>query len=105
VVLWFRGTDLRVHDNAPVARAAQLVRAAGFAGAEVLPVFCFDPRHFWTQHFGRPKTGAFRAKFLRESVVCLRENLEGLGSASWCTMACPNWSCPRWCIRHSQLPC
>ena len=44
VGLWFRGTDLRVHDNAPVARAAALARAAGPAGAEVLPVFCFDPR-------------------------------------------------------------
>lgn len=80
VVLWFRGTDLRVHDNAPVARAAALARAAGPAGAEVLPVFCFDPRQFRTTHFGSPKTGAFRAKFLQESVACLRNTLEGVGS-------------------------
>ena len=80
VVLWFRGTDLRVHDSAPVARAAQLARAAGAAGAEVLPVFCFDPRQFGVTRFGSPKTGAFRAQFLRKSVECLRESLEGLGS-------------------------
>jgi deoxyribodipyrimidine photolyase len=39
-VLWFRN-DLRVHDSAIVHRAGALAAA----GAEVLPVYCFDPRH------------------------------------------------------------
>jgi len=43
----------------------------------VVPLYCFDPRHFkGTWHFGFPKTGPFRAKFLIESIRNLREQLK-----------------------------
>jgi deoxyribodipyrimidine photo-lyase len=72
VLIWFRN-DLRLHDHAPLANALQ-------AGADILPVYCFDPRHFGTTAFGFPKTGAFRAQFLRESVQDLRTAFQQRGS-------------------------
>ena len=50
------------------------------APAQVIPLYCFDPRQFDRTPFGNPKTGAFRAKFLLESVMALRARLRGLGS-------------------------
>ena len=73
---WFRN-DLRIHDNECLTKAAALVRE-GRCGA-VLPVYYFDPRYFGTTSFGFEKTGAFRAKFLLESVVDLKQQLRGLG--------------------------
>ena len=47
---------------------------------QVLPVYCFDPRHFkGTYHFDLPKTGSHRAKFLLESVADLRNTLREKG--------------------------
>ena len=46
----------------------------------MIPLYCFDPRQFCTTPFGNPKTGAFRAKFLLESVLALRSALRNLGS-------------------------
>ena len=75
VVIWFRN-DLRVHDNACVARAAAL-RASG---AEVVPVFVFDPTFFKTSKRGVARLGAARAKFALESVEDLKTTLKALGS-------------------------
>ena len=47
----------------------------------VLPVYCFDPRHFQsTYHFKLPKTGYHRAKFLVQSVIDLKQTLQKRGS-------------------------
>lgn len=72
ILIWFR-QDLRLQDHCPLHRAVQ-------AGAEILPVYCFDPRQFGQTAFGFPKTGAFRAQFLIESVADLRQSLRALGS-------------------------
>ena len=73
ILIWYRN-DLRVHDHAPLCRALQ-------ADALVVPVYCFDSRQFGkTTLFGFPKTGAFRAQFLIESVADLRASLQTLGS-------------------------
>jgi len=72
VLIWFRN-DLRLHDHEPLHDALQ-------QGAEIIPVYCFDPRQFGTTAFGFPKTGKFRAKFLVESVQDLRQSLKALGS-------------------------
>ncbi len=72
VLVWFRN-DFRLHDHEPLVEALK-------AQAQVLPVYCFDPRHFGTTAFGFPKTGAFRAQFLRESVQALRTALQERGS-------------------------
>ena len=47
---------------------------------QVVPVYCFDPRHYVTTPWGNPKTGNFRAKFLLESVLDLKESLRRVDS-------------------------
>lgn len=76
ILLWFRN-DLRLHDHAALQSA---VCEAIAAQSVVIPVYCFDPRHFGTTAFGFAKTGGFRAQFLLESVVDLRRSLQALGS-------------------------
>ncbi|MEQ8381981.1 MAG: DASH family cryptochrome [Coleofasciculus sp. A1-SPW-01] len=72
ILLWYRN-DLRLHDHEPLHQALQ-------TKAQVIPCYCFDDRLFHTTSFGFPKTGAFRAKFLLESVADLRENVRSRGS-------------------------
>ena len=70
-LVWHR-QDLRVTDHAPLATASQ-------RDAEVIALYVFDERQFLSTPAGFPKTGAFRAQFLRESVVALRERYRALG--------------------------
>lgn len=76
ILVWFRN-DLRTQDCETLYRAAETVKQKG---GSIFPVYCFDPRHFGETAFGFAKTGAFRAKFLLESVANLRENLRSLHS-------------------------
>jgi deoxyribodipyrimidine photo-lyase len=46
----------------------------------VIPVYIFDERQFIDTPLGFKRTGAFRAKFLIESVEYLRKNLQTIGS-------------------------
>ncbi len=71
ILVWFRN-DLRVHDNEILFEATRKVD-------KILPVYCFDPFYFKTTEFGLPKTGSIRARFLLESVIDLRNNLQQLG--------------------------
>jgi len=71
IIVWLRN-DLRLHDHEPIHAALQ-------AGAAVVPVYCFDPRDYALSPFGFPKTGSFRAQFIRESVADLRRSLQGRG--------------------------
>lgn len=77
IILWFRD-DLRLHDNAIVHLAATRVKS--HQASEVVPLYCFDPRHFGTTPYGSKKTGDYRAKFLLESVQDLKHRLITLGS-------------------------
>lgn len=72
ILVWFR-KDLRIHDNEILAEA---VRKGDF----VVPVYCFDPRHFETTSFQTRKTGAIRARFLIECVADLQKSLQKLGA-------------------------
>jgi deoxyribodipyrimidine photo-lyase len=72
ILLWYRN-DLRLHDR------VALHQALG-EGASVIPVYCFDDRHFGQTSFGFPKTGAFRAQFLLESVADLQNSWRSRGS-------------------------
>ncbi|MEM9485748.1 MAG: DASH family cryptochrome [Cyanobacteria bacterium P01_F01_bin.116] len=72
ILLWFRN-DLRLHDHEPLHRALE-------QKAEIIPVYCFDPRQFGQTSFGFPKTGSYRAQFLLESVTDLRKSLQSKGS-------------------------
>jgi deoxyribodipyrimidine photo-lyase len=57
--------------------------------AQVVPVFCFDPRLFGTTRLGNPKTGPFRSEFLLESVHALRAALQGIDSDLLTTNSAP----------------
>lgn len=72
IIVWYRN-DLRMHDHQAMHEALKL-------NCPVIPVYCFDNRQFGETSFGFPKTGAFRAKFLLESVADLRRSLQQLGS-------------------------
>lgn len=72
ILIWYRN-DLRVHDRQAIDKALR-------QKAEIIPVYCFDPRQFETTSFGFAKTGKFRAQFLIESVADLRNSLQQLGS-------------------------
>ena len=72
IIVWYRN-DLRLHDH------EAMYNAVG-EKAQVIPVYCFDKRQFGETSFGFPKTGAFRAQFLRESVQDLKNSLQKLGS-------------------------
>jgi deoxyribodipyrimidine photo-lyase len=71
ILVWYRN-DLRLHDHEPLYKALQ-------AGAQVIPLYCFDERQFGTTSYGFPKTGAFRTQFLLESVSDLRRGLRAIG--------------------------
>lgn len=72
IILWLRN-DLRLHDHEPLHRALE-------QKAQVIPLYYFDPRHFGETSFGFPKTGAYRAKSLLETVAALREGWRSRGS-------------------------
>lgn len=71
-IVWFK-TDLRLHDNETLIRAIE-------QSDSIVPVYCFDDAHFTKTEFGIQKTGAFRARFLLESLQNLDKNLRVLGS-------------------------
>lgn len=75
ILVWYRN-ELRLHDCEPLHRATERQLAA----SHIIPVYCFDPRQFGTTSYGFPKTGAFRAQFLLESIADLRTSLRSLGS-------------------------
>lgn len=66
-------SDLRLDDHAALTKALE-------TSANVIPVFCFDPRHFGRTPHGFDKTGKYRARFLLDSVRALREQLVSKGS-------------------------
>ncbi|MGF1494482.1 MAG: DASH family cryptochrome [Microcoleaceae cyanobacterium] len=72
IIIWYRN-DLRIHDHEPLHWAIQ-------DKAEIIPLYCFDPRQFSKTCFGFPKTGGFRTQFLLESVADLRSSLQERGS-------------------------
>ncbi|KAK3093415.1 hypothetical protein FSP39_015400 [Pinctada imbricata] len=66
--------DLRFHDN-------EALQWANKNCTHVLPLYCFDPRHFGgTYHFNFPKTGSHRLKLLLQTVTDLRQTLRNKGS-------------------------
>jgi deoxyribodipyrimidine photo-lyase len=73
-LLWLRH-DLRLHDHGPLADALD---AAGEDG-RLLAVACFDPRHHEPTALGFPKTDAYRAQFVLESLADLRRSMRARG--------------------------
>ncbi len=76
-MVWYKTTDLRVHDHEPLFRAHQS------ASTSVLPVLIVDPRCYGagrTPLFGFVKASPMRARFLSESIAALRDELRSRGS-------------------------
>ena len=71
ILVWFRN-DLRIHDNEILLRAVE-------RSHQIIPVYCFDPRHFVTTDYNTKKTGVLRASFLRDNVQALKHGLQQLG--------------------------
>lgn len=71
ILVWYR-QDLRMIDHSPLHQARE-------QGAEILPLYCFDDRSFSLIPPGFPKTGAWRAQFLLESVADLRRSYRSNG--------------------------
>jgi deoxyribodipyrimidine photo-lyase len=71
ILIWYRN-DLRLHDHLPLMSAIK-------KGAHAIACYCFDDRQFGKTSFGFPKTGAFRAQFLVESVTDLRNSWRSRG--------------------------
>ena len=47
---------------------------------QVVPLYCFDPRNYIMTPWGNPKTGQFRAQFVLDSVLDLKQSLQNIGS-------------------------
>lgn len=71
-IVLFR-SDLRLDDHPALNQALE-------SASTIVPVFCFDPRHFGRTENGFDKTGKYRARFLIESVQNLRERLKDIGA-------------------------
>ncbi|MFK8103896.1 MAG: DASH family cryptochrome [Saprospiraceae bacterium] len=70
-IYWLRN-DLRLHDNECLQRALATDQA-------LLMVYCFDPRQYRILSIGFKKTGYLRFKFLEETLIDLRQNIEAKG--------------------------
>jgi len=70
-IYWLRN-DLRLHDNEALLQALETKQA-------LLMVYIFDPRQFANLKIGFRKTGYLRYKFLSETLLDLRKNIEQLG--------------------------
>jgi deoxyribodipyrimidine photo-lyase len=92
ILVWFRN-DLRVHDNEILFEAVKRSEA-------VIPVYCFDPRYFANTIYGTQKTGAFRTKFLLESVAGLRRSLQKLGGDLMIRFGLPEVVLPEICQQY-----
>ena len=69
-VMWFRN-DLRLRDNLALALAAKL--------GPVIGLYCWEPRFDGETDFEFPAVGAFRRRFILESVADLRAQLAAEG--------------------------
>ena len=71
-IVWFRN-DLRIHDNEALLQAMNNAQLT-------IPVYIFDERVFRGRtSFGFPKTDVHRAKFILDSVLDLKKNLQSIG--------------------------
>lgn len=69
-LVWFRN-DLRLRDN-------QVLASAINKNEKVIAVYCFDPKYFEINKHGFKITEKYRAKFLIETIIDLKEQLSNL---------------------------
>lgn len=71
-IVLFR-SDLRLDDHPALHQAIEVA-------STIIPVFCFDPRHFGKTQHGFAKASKYRVRFLIESVQNLRDRLKAIGT-------------------------
>lgn len=87
-IIWFRN-DLRIHDNEALHDALE-------AAENIIPTYIFDPRVFLaTTKFGFPKVGKYRTKFILESIIDLKKNLQKIGSDLFVRVGHPEDEIPK----------
>lgn len=91
-LVWFRN-DLRTEDQYALWKATQHAE-------KVIGVYCLDPRHFAQTSYGFPKTGAYRAQFLWDSVCALKRNLDALNIPLWVFYGAPETVIPELAKTH-----
>lgn len=69
-LIWFRN-NLRVNDNISLKKSIE-------NNSNTIAVYFFDPKLFKVDKFGFQKTAKFRAKFLIETIIDLKNNLKDL---------------------------
>ena len=86
-LVWYTD-NLRVADH-------PLLTAACAQGNEVAAVYCYDPKHFEGNNSkGYVKIGAYRAKFIIESVLELQTNLKALNIPLYILVGSPELTIP-----------
>ena len=93
ILVWFRN-DLRIHDNEVLLEATR-------KGDAIVPVYCFDPRHYGPTSYGTRKTGPIRAQFILESVADLKRNLQALGGNLITLMGKPEELIPQLAVQYA----
>jgi len=94
--MWFR-CDLRLDDNI-------VLQAAANGATSLLPLYVFDPRTFNVPALaGARKSSARRARFLLESVACLRKSLEAKGSGLAIAVGRPEDFVPKVCDGYESV--
>jgi len=85
-LVWFKNTDLRLHDHLPLLTAHQ-------SSDVVIHLMVIEP--FWfhvkSRLLGLGKCGPARCKFLEEAIYDLRRNLNRLGSQLIISTLCLEW--------------
>lgn len=71
-IVWMR-SDLRVSDH-------EALSVAAMECSSLVPLYCFDPAEYGKDGSSFERTGPGRARFIIESVVALRQELQALGS-------------------------
>ncbi|RKN78394.1 DASH family cryptochrome [Ulvibacterium marinum] len=90
-LVWFRN-DLRVRDNISLAKAC--------SGNQVLGIYCFDPVLFRIGDYGFKKTERFRARFLIETIIQLKDNLKKLNIPLFVYVDNPEKRIPKFIGEH-----
>ena len=91
-LVWFRN-DLRTIDNVVLNDACN-------KADRVIAVYCLDPRHYEISDYGFKKTEKYRAKFLLESLLDLKQELHKLNISLLVYQDQPEKIIPQLCNKY-----
>ena len=92
-LIWFRN-NLRINDNISLKKSIE-------NNSNTIAVYFFDPKLFKVDKFGFQKTAKFRAKFLIETIIDLKNNLKDLNITLLTYFDCPENKLEELCKEHS----